>query len=149
MASNNASRTILIIATIVLSILAIVALILNATKESKTYDPKSPEGVIQSFLVAISEHKNSVAAEYLSAMTSCNVDDIDRSYVGSELSVNLISSEIMGELATVTVATEVNSQGPLGGSSQEVHVYRLSKNGDSWKIEGIPWPIFGCEVGTK
>ena len=149
MANSNASRIILIVATVVLSILAIAALILNATKESKTFDPKSPEGVIQSFLIAISEHKNSVAAEYLSAMTSCNVDDIDRSYVGGELSVNLITSEISGDLATVTVSTKVNSEGLFGDSSQEVHVYRLSRSGNSWKIEGIPWPIFGCEVGTK
>lgn len=149
MAHNNVSRVILICATVILSILAIAALILNATKESKTFDPKSPEGVVQSFLRAISEHKNNVAAEYLSTVTACNVNDIDRSYVGGELSVTLVSKEIIGDLANVTVATEVNSQGPLGGTAQEIHVYRLSKNGDSWKLDGIPWPIFGCEVGTK
>lgn len=140
------SRNLLWIVGGIVVIAAIIALVINASHQAKTYEVNTPERSVQDFLTAVTKHNNQQAADLIAANSQCTVDDIDRAYFNDELSATLISSDVNGSTASVKVSVSMSSGELLGNGSQETHVYRLSKENGLWKIEGIPWPLYDCGV---
>lgn len=148
MARNTSNRILLLIATLSL-ILVTVSAILTANRDEIKLSPSTPEGVVQLYLKAIIEGKNDQAASYFSKDSKCDASDIDRAYVSDSLRVNLVSSSIESNSAYVKIDANTGSNGPFDDGYTESHTYRLTRDIGSWRIEGIPWPLWDCGTITK
>jgi hypothetical protein len=140
---------------LVLGMVILVALassLINSNNHREVIDPKSPPGVVAQYLKAVSEHDYAKAMKYFAADNSCKAIDLDNAYVGSNFSVRLAESKIETNTALVNVETEVSAGGLLDSTNTESHSYRLnridSKN-SPWLLEGIPWPLFYCDITVK
>ena len=137
------NRILAIIVGLFTTIAIVVALVLSSQTE-KELSSSSPEGTVQLFLKAVFDERNDIAAQYLSSDSKCQEEDFDRAYIPESRRVRLIDSEISSGVARVKVGVEISSDGPFNSPFSERHTYRLQKNEEKWKIEGIPWPLYDC-----
>ncbi len=137
------NRILTIIVGLFTTIAIVVALVLSSQTE-KELSSSSPEGTVQLFLKAVFDERNDIAAQYLSSDSKCQEEDFDRAYIPESRRVRLIDSEISSGVARVKVGVEISSDGPFNSPFSERHKYRLQKNEEKWKIEGIPWPLYDC-----
>jgi len=86
---RGANRVLAVIVLFTLA-LAAVAAFLTSSRETKDYELNTPEGVVQSFLKDVIDGKNEDAARYFSVTSTCDVTDIDRSWVPDTVRVNLL-----------------------------------------------------------
>lgn len=143
------SNRILAIVVVVALILIALSTVLTATREAKVYSPNSPEGVVQLYLKAVIDGKNDQAATYFATGSECDASDIDRAYISETIRVNLVSTTLEGESAYVKIDANIGSSGPFDDGYTESHTYRLKKESGSWRIEGIPWPLWDCGSVNK
>lgn len=148
MARTHSNR-ILAIVVVVSLILIALSTVLTLTRETKLYSATSPEGVVQLYLKAVIDGKNDQAASYFVTGSECDPSDLDRAYVSETIRVNLVSSTIEGESAYVKIDANTGSSGPFDDGYTESHTYRLKKESGSWRIEGIPWPLWDCGSVNK
>lgn len=132
--------------TVIALVLLAVSAFLSSTREEKTYSSSTPEGIVQLYLKAIIEGKNDIAAQYFAANSECDASDIDRAYIAETLRVNLISSSIEADAAYVKIDANTSSGGPFEDGYNESHTYRLVKENGAWRLTGIPWPLWDCEM---
>lgn len=148
MARATSNRILLIIAGLSLILVALSA-VLTANRDEVELSPTKPEGVVQLYLKAIIEGKNDQAASYFASKSECDASDIDRAYISDTLRINLVSTSQEGESAYVKIDANTGSGGPFEDGYTESHTYRLIKEAGSWRIEGIPWPLWDCGTITK
>ena len=130
-------------------VLAAVAAFLTSSRETKDYALNTPEGVVQSFLKDVIDGKNEDAARYFSVTSTCDATDIDRSWIPDTVRVNLTNTQIEGDRAYIDVAVDMNQDQLFGDMYTEKHSFRLAREGGSWKILGIPWPLYSCDEVNK
>lgn len=133
---------------LIIIVVAIVT-VLSSTRTAVVIDRSTPAGSVQVYLNAILSGKNAQAAKMLSPDSVCTADDIDRAYVVETARVLLVDSTIEGTTAEVRVRVEIPSGGPIGDFMTEDHTLRLSKDGGSWLLTGVPWPLFDCGMVAK
>lgn len=141
---RSTSNRILALVIIAALILSAVSALVSALREDVKFSANSPEGVVQLYLTAIIEGKNDQAASYFAIDSTCDASDIDRAYVSETLRVNLVSTSMDGDNAYVKIDANTGSSGPFDDGYTESHTYRLTKESGSWRIEGIPWPLWDC-----
>jgi hypothetical protein len=129
--------------------LAAVAAFLTSTQETKEYSSTSPEGIVQMYLRAVIDGKNEEAVRYFSQSSTCDATDIDRSWMPENVRVNLTDSRVESDKAYIDVAVDISSGGPFDDYYTEKHTFRLSRENGSWKILGIPWPLYSCDELNK
>ncbi|MGZ8704885.1 MAG: Rv0361 family membrane protein [Aeromicrobium sp.] len=129
-------------------VLAVVAAVFASTRQSATLDRGSPERAVQAFLKAALDRDNEKAATYFAPGSSCDAEDLDRAYVQEDAQVELVDSKIDGDSARVDVNVTFSSGGPFPGYGER-HTFRLTRTGDVWLLNGIPWPLFDCEGSVK
>lgn len=44
---------------------------------------------------------------------------------------------------------DISSGGPFNDYYTEKHSFRLVKESGSWRIQGIPWPMYSCGEMNK
>ena len=147
-AGRGANRVLVVIVSFTFALAAIAA-ILTTSKEAKDYAPSTPEGVVQSFLKDVIEGKSEDAARYFSTTSTCDATDIDRSWIPDTVRVNLTKTQIEGDRAYIDVAIEMNQSQLFGDMYSEKHNFRLVREGGTWKILGIPWPLYSCDEVNK
>ena len=145
---RRANGILITIAVMVLALIA-VSIFVSSNRNETQYSQSSPEGVVQSYLKAVIEGKHDRAASFFTADSECDASDIDRSYVSETLRVNLVSSEINGDTAYVKIDANSNSGALLDEGYTETHTYRLVREGGSWRLAGIPWPLWDCGESKK
>jgi len=140
-----------ILAAIAILIVALIAtsILISTNQQDRQYSTTTPEGVVQTYLKAVIEGKHDQAASFFVAESECDAADIDRAYVSDSLRVNLVSSEIEGDSAYVKIDANMNSGALLDDGYTESHTYRLKRESGSWRLEGIPWPVWDCGEGDK
>jgi hypothetical protein len=148
-ANSLSSNRILIMIVALALILAAVAASLNSSREVEELSANSPEGVVQLFLEAVVEGKSENAEQYFSSTTNCDSSDIDRSWMPERVRVNLTEIEKIGDRAFIEIAVDTSSGGLFADNYIERHNYRLAKESGSWRILGIPWPLYACEEPPK
>ncbi len=126
------------------TIIAIIVALSLTSQTEKDLNPSSPEGTVASFLEAVFDEKSDVAASFLASDSKCQEEDFDRAYLPDSRQVRLIDSEITSGIARVKVDVEMSSGDPFTSPFSESHTYRLQANEGTWKIEGIPWPLYDC-----
>ena len=129
-----------------IAVVAVVSVIVGATREAVELDRATPSGVVQAYLAAVAGSDLAEAAEYLAADSSCGVDELARAYVPEPLQAELVSDSVAGDTAVVTVSiTEGTGVGlfePSGYSRTERFV--LTRQADGWRLTGTPWPMYEC-----
>ena len=90
-----------VLAAIVMIAAIIVVVVNNSTQ--KTFDLNSPEGTVQSYLVAIYDGDSAKASNYLSATSYCTVDDLDMLGTQDKPTIRIEGSSITGNNAEVKI----------------------------------------------
>ncbi len=127
-----------------IAIAALAAALFAASRPAAELSPTSPEGVVQAYLNTVLDGDHERAATFFAADSQCDADDLDRAYVNPRVRVDLVSSRTTGDRAFVTIDVTTSSDGPFNDSYTEQHSYRLSRDGTSWRITGVPWPLYDC-----
>lgn len=124
----------------------VIALITTAVSNnsSKTLGVGTPERAVQQYLQFLIDGRNDLAANLLSKDSSCTIQDIDRAYIWREAEISLLSSKETGSTAVVRVSFAQDVSALMDTSRDEELTYRLEKEGNQWKITGIPWPLYDC-----
>ncbi|PQZ92987.1 hypothetical protein CQ018_11055 [Arthrobacter sp. MYb227] len=144
------NRTPLIILGITV-LLVLTALVLVLVRGAvATPDPRSPEGVVQSYLTAALAGDQKQATALLTPQTSkdCPVGNVINP---ESMRVVLVSSITAGNTATVEVSiTNTSASSPLDlGNSGYTDTFTLVKQQDSWSIKTLPWSLLACETETE
>jgi hypothetical protein len=138
-------RVALLIGGVLVAVALIVVVIWVAARPARTYDPGTPEGVVQEYVAAVLDRDAATAAGLLSATSSCTVADFDRATVPTGTGVELINTQVRGTTAAVRIRVGVQDAGdPFGGTSGEEYVLRLARTNATWRLDGIPWPLWIC-----
>ena len=143
---TNQILSVIVLLTIVL---AAVAAFLTSTQETKEYSNSTPEGVVQMYLRSVIDGKNEDAVRYFSQDSTCDATDIDRSWMPENVRINLSDSRIESDKAYIDVAVDISSGGPFDDYYTEKHTFRLARENGTWRILGIPWPLYSCDELNK
>jgi hypothetical protein len=146
---RRSSNQILMLIVFITLALAAAAALLASSQETREFSSNTPEGVVQMYLRDVMDGKNEDAARYFSSGTTCNASDIDRSWMPENIRVNLVNSRIESAKAFIDIAVDISSGGPFGDFYTEKHTYRLAQEDGTWKILGIPWPLYSCDEVAK
>ena len=140
---------VLAIGVAVIVLLAVVAAVVSATRSAPTYGEGTPERTVQRFLTAVLDDDYETAAGLLAEDSSCDVEDFDQSYLPDDVRVVLHGVDVEADRsARVHVEVVFGGGDPFGGSEySEDHGFRLTKSGEEWSIEGVPWPLYECGKG--
>jgi len=131
------------ISIVVVLIIALVAAVVT-NNSSKTLSVGSPERAVQQYLQFLIDGRNDLAANAFSQDSRCTIQDIDRAYIWRSAEISLLDSQETGGTAVVRVSLQRDVNNLMDGSNGEELTYRLVKEGDQWKIAGIPWPLYDC-----
>ncbi|MBH0116033.1 hypothetical protein I6E52_04160 [Salinibacterium sp. NG253] len=136
-------RTLIVILSVIAAIV-VIALVVVFTRGGPTVlDPATPEGVVQSYSLAIVDSDYATARDLLSAELRENCDSADPSTLQG-LRMTVISSTINDDTAVVRVSMERGS-GDFGGSGYvSEEVFTLVLEDRSWRIESAPWDLTLC-----
>ena len=144
-AAGRRPNGVLLLVLAAVAVIATVAGVLAATQRSPSYDPATPEGVVQTYLAAVIDRNHDEAARFLAAQSPCSVVDLDRAYLPDGIRVVLRDTQVTGDTARVDVDVAMPSGDLLGGSeSFEKHTFRLTRSSEVWLITGEPWPMSDC-----
>ncbi|MFJ6418507.1 hypothetical protein [Paeniglutamicibacter sp. NPDC091659] len=141
--AGNRTPLILLGATVLLVVLAFVLVLTRGA--GTPVDPRSPEGVVQSYVASLLAGDPEQAAALLTtkATKDCPVwANPER----TDLRVALLSTKFTGSGATVLVSiTETRVRGPFGlGESGYEDSFALVPRQGSWAIDSAPWPLLAC-----
>lgn len=133
------------------ALLLVLALagILAAIREPAELDPGTPAGVVQQYVQAVMAGDNDLAADYLAQSTVCDAGDLDRTYVDPTSRIDLLSTSINGDRAHVRVAVQIPTGELMQSNWTDERTIRLENVDGSWRITGIPWPLYECGVWLK
>lgn len=134
---------VLAIVTAGVVLLAVVAGLLSATRDAPKPDPATADGVAQLFVLAAIEGDDDVASGYLAPSVGCTPPFLERSRPEA-ISMYVASSSVTGDRATVQIdITEMD--GGMYGSYTHRESFHLERDGGSWLLTEIPWPVYYCE----
>ena len=80
------------LAVVALLAVIVVAGLLAATQSSGELDPRSPAGVVQRYVAAVMDGDHDLAVQYFAADTTCDAEDLDRTYVDPASRVDLLAT---------------------------------------------------------
>ncbi|MEA2023041.1 MAG: hypothetical protein U9N79_01985 [Actinomycetota bacterium] len=143
MKMDRHSRIVLMIIGGVAIVLIAVAIVV-AVQPPHEFDPGTPEGTVQAYFQAILDGDEDLALSYLEEdlTTDCSTHELQ--YVTPDSArVVIEQTEIDGDEASVDVViTETWGEGPFGGGSNTFdETLIMTRDGETWVISQIPWPI--------
>ena len=126
-----------------------VAGIFAATRAPAELDPHTPAGVVQQYVQAVMVGDNDLAGDFLAASTVCDAGDLDRTYVDPASRIDLVSTSIDGDRAHVRIAVQIPTGELMQSNWTDERTIRLERSDGTWRITGIPWPLYECGVWLK
>ena len=124
-------------------ILAVVAGLLATRREPVTLDPTTPEGSVQTFVLAVIEGDDEVAVALLDPDLGCTAP-LREIYRPSRVSMAVVGTKSTAQEATVVLDVTEYGEGPFSSWSHR-EVYDLLVKDSGWMITGHPWPVYGCK----
>lgn len=126
-----------------------VAAVFVAVRDPATFDPDTPEGVTQAYVVAVLDDDAEAAHALLTPelQLRCDVDDLEYSYYGREdRRITLVESDINGDEAKIDVKFRVTYDEGLFGYTESSHeeTFKLARSDGAWRIAQAPWPYYRC-----
>lgn len=144
---RNRAGLVLAVAVGVLLLVAVVAVVLSATRPGPQLAEGSPEAAVRDYVAAVAEDDREAAAALLDPQGSCDEDDM-RQYGSSSSSGRIVlrEAEVDGDEAVVHVDVVHDGEGPFGaGEWRDELRFDLRRDGERWVITGEPWPMYGCD----
>jgi len=144
MSERASSRTWLALggALLVIGVLVVIALV----REPIQLDPNTPEGTVQNYLQAISDHDYEGAFNLIDPETTegCAPSDLARAAPSQSFSATLGEAETTGETAYVTVSMSfASSPGPFEpGMGSFDEYFELKQIEGQWYLTGNSWPYY-------
>ncbi|NND03380.1 MAG: hypothetical protein HKN91_11390 [Acidimicrobiia bacterium] len=123
-----------------------------ALRSPATFEPGSPEAVVQEYVNAILDEDLNAALALLTpaARASCDIEDLEDHYIRGEQSrIVLIDSEIDGSDATV----ELEFNAATGDNPFDLYEYsfeqkfKLRQIDGAWRLSATEWPFYRCTEG--
>ncbi len=137
-------------------IVAAIVVVLAVEPKESSYDPASPEGVVQGYLRAIRDEDFEQAKRHIdpAALENCQDPNTWNSFAREQLentTVTLRRASITGTTADVAVNIQQQESGVFAsraGYGYQVS-FRLAKRNGQWLLGGsspreLPWPLYGC-----
>ncbi|MGV8911980.1 MAG: hypothetical protein ACOH14_05120 [Rhodoglobus sp.] len=136
-------RTLIAILSIIAAIVVIALVVVFTRGGPADVDPATPEGVVQSYSLAVVDSDYAAARDFLLTELRENCDKADLNTIQG-LRMTVISSIINDDTAVVRVSMERGS-GDFGGSGYvSEEVFTLVLEDRLWKIESTPWDLTLC-----
>ena len=130
---------------VVATVLAVALIVAVASNNStKKLSAGTPERVVQEYLQSLSDGRNDLAVRLLASDSSCSIQDLDRASIWPSAQISLLKSQTTGNTAVVRVSLQRDTNAMMDTSLDEELTYRLAREGDQWRISGIPWPLYDC-----
>ena len=156
----------MILIVIAALLLVAIALVVTLTQPEPAYrEGETPEDVAHNYLLALQQEDFERAFDYLSESLDGRPEDADafaedvRSYswrfrMNDDTTLSIVSSEISGDEAAVTVRETRFVGGDLFESSERVRTFEiaLAQEGDDWTImDGDSYfaPCWNAEQGCR
>lgn len=143
MKMDRHSRIVLTIIGAVAIILIAVAMVV-AIQPPAEFDPGTPEGTAQAYYQALLDGDGDLALSYLEDRLVADCSTHELAYVIPDSARVVISeTEIDGDVAQVDIViTETWGEGPFGGGSHTFdETLLMTRDGETWVISRIPWPV--------
>lgn len=145
---GRASKLPLLIMGAVVTLAVLVTVAIVAFPRTESFEPGSPEAVVQQFIEAGLDDDETSALDLLtsSARRSCVSEFDDRqsspAYFGDELRAILQSTTIDGDDATVDIEfRRSNADDPFDSTTRTFESrYTLIRVGDEWQVDRAGWP---------
>lgn len=151
MESKQMSKSNRLLAVMAIGLVALIAIaaIFVVVRDPVTFDPDTPEGVTQAYLVAVLDEDGAAAHALLTPelQERCDVDELeDRYYRREDSRITLVDAEIDGDTAKIEVKfTATYNEGPFGYSeSSYEETFQLIRSDGAWRIAKAPWPYYRC-----
>lgn len=146
-AVKNRTPLIILGITVLLVLTALVLVLVRGAVA--TTDPRSPEGVVQSYVTAVLAGDAKQAESMLTPQASkdCPIANV---FTPGSMRVTLLSSTASESTATVEVSiTDTPASSPLNlGNTAYSDTFTLVKQEDHWVINAVPWSLLSCEEPT-
>ena len=145
---SKSNRLLAVMAIGLVALIAIAAVFV-AVRDPVTFDPDTPEGVTQAYLVAVLDENAEAAHALLTPeiQERCDIDELeDRYYRREDSRITLVESDIKGDRADIEVKFTVTYNGGPFGYSESSHeeTFRLTRHDGEWRIAQAPWPYYRC-----
>ena len=134
----------------VVAIAAIIGLVAIAlTRGPTSFDPTTPEGAVQDYLLAVSQSRWDDAFAVLDpdSFENCEPGDIANSGQQGEFIASHDSTETAGANTLVNVRLRFGDSGMFGSGWESYEQFTLVEQDGFWYITQDPWPYFrwSCE----
>lgn len=132
-------------------VLAVVAGVVAALRPVEDFEPGTPEASVQGFLRAVFEGDEEAAEGYLATDSECSASDVEEARTTGSARVVLRESDTENGTAHVSVEIVSSSR----GGPFEVDEYSrnrtfdLVQEGDEWRLDRVPWPLFSCRGDNR
>jgi len=136
---------------LIIAVITIIAIVAAATSKNtvKSFEKGTPQQVVQSYLKAITDGRNDLAANNFSAESRCTAEDIDRAYIEKNIQISLVKTDLDRKTAVVHISIQRDTSLFNDTMSDEEQSIRLVQEDGLWRIAGIPWPLYDCGVYKK
>lgn len=130
-----------IVAALVI-VIAVVAGVVNFTRDTPTIDSSTPDGTVQLFVQAIITEDDARAAELLDPSLGCAAPFVEV-YRPPGVVLDVISVETSGSSASVVL--DVTERDSPWNSWTHREYFDLVHSDSGWLITGAPWPVYACK----
>lgn len=130
-----------------LLLLAVVAGVISAVRDTPRFPAGSPEATVQSYLEAVFDQDFDKAMTYLAEDTPCTVNNFPTYYPNDATRVVHRDSRVDAANGRVFVHVDVinGDGGPFGQDGwTDQQTFEVTGSGDTWHISGVPWPLGDC-----
>lgn len=124
-------------------VLAVVAWAVASRREPPKLDPTTPEGIVQTYILALVDGDDEAAVARLDPSLGCS-SPLPGTYLTRPVSLTLVSSRTTGQDAVVVFDITEHGDSPFDSWSHR-ETFQLSRSGSAWLIVGNPWPVYGCK----
>lgn len=145
----NRPNRFLAVALAVILALAIVAVVVSASRPTTRLAAGSPGAVVQHYLEAMLDGRFDDAADLLDPGGDCGADDLAMARNGMPDPIRVVvrDSAVDGSSGRVRVDV-IHTEGPFGSVEYtEPVTYRLARVNGTWHLVGFPWPLSACNKG--
>ncbi len=139
------SRPNVVLATVtgLVIVLAVVAGLLTLRREPPQLDVSTPDGTVQTFVLAFIDGDDETAVAFLDPSLGCKAPLRDV-YRPTRVSLTVASTKTTEPKATVVLDVTEYGGGPFDSWSHR-EVYDLVRRDSGWMITGNPWPVYSCK----
>ncbi len=141
---KDRTRTPLIVLAVLIFAAVLGGALFGALAEPDTYDPATPEGVVQNYLKAVFDGDELASLTFLDTELAdrCKQDATSFEYRTDGARVFLDGTTIDGDTATVAIEIRHSTDGL--DEWVESETIWLSRSDSSWQITQPPWPYWDC-----